>query len=121
MTLVEVLCGLALLAVTAVALLQIQSASMRQIQRAQARAQAAVLLEDLLWQWQLERTPVTLPATGRLDPRWTWRRTVQPVAAAPGVLAREIRVAVFAEEGPKTAIHEVCWLLPLDPGKEGRR
>lgn len=105
-TLLEVLVGLALLAVIGVSVLGLQSAALRHAHHARLRAAAVEQLEALLWRWSCDRAPVTLPTDGRFSPELTWRRTVEPVAIG-GVIATHVTVRVYAQ-GDSQADREVC-------------
>lgn len=112
--LLEVLVALALLAVLGVGLLHVQSEALRQYHRAQQRLRIAEMVEELLWQWSLSQTAVTLPATGQLDEHLHWRREVRPVRVARDVLPTLVRVVVTDERPGQEAedIYRVEWLVP---------
>jgi type II secretory pathway pseudopilin PulG len=118
--LLEVLVGLALLAVLGVGLLRLQAAATRQLRQARQRAALVHQVDELLFQWSGTGQPVTLPATGAFDEKTTWLRRVQPVRAA-GVLATQVSLSVLRHE-PGQAPHEayrVDWLV-VPPIEEER-
>lgn len=113
-TLLEVVISLALLAGLGVWLLQLEASAVRQVREARSRAQLAARVEALLWSWSVADTPVTLPATGRLDDQLTWRREVRPVRIAPGILPSQISVVVTRHEphAEPRDVYRVDWLVP---------
>jgi hypothetical protein len=121
--LLEVVVGLALLAGLGVWLLKLQTASVRQYRAAQQRAEIAALVEQLLWTWSTSGTPVTLPATGQLDERLRWRREVQPVRIAPGVVPTQVSVLVTRDEpdGGTHEVYRVDWLVPRGLSRRNER
>ena len=121
--LLEVVVGLALLAGLGVWLLKLQAASLRQYRVAQQREEIAVLVEQLLWTWSTSGTPVTLPAAGRFDEQLHWRREVQPVRIAAGVIPTQVSVIVTRDEpdGVSGEVYRVDWLVPREPPRRGER
>ena len=112
--LLEVVVALALLAGLGVWLLQTQRAALRQYRTAQRLTHVANLTEQLLWTWRENGAPVTLPATGRFDEQLTWRRDVQPVRIATGVLPLQVTLIVTEETPAADAreIYRISWLVP---------
>ena len=112
--LLEVVVGLALLATLGVVLVRLQAGARRQYRQAQERDQIAAQAEQLLWTWSASRTPVTLPATGRLNDRWSWRREACPLRVATGVLPTQVSLIVTAigDDGRVYDAYRVDWLVP---------
>lgn len=79
LTLVEVVCALSLLAVTATLLLTAQARSLDQLRHVEKRRQAAELASQLVDRWRLENTLVTVEDEGWLGDgsEWSWKRTVR--------------------------------------------
>ncbi len=120
--LLEVVAALALLAGLGVWLLKLQTAAVRQYRTAQEIAEAAAQVEQLVWTWRETGTPVTLPATGQFSDRLHWRREVQPVRIAAGVIPTRVTLIVTRHEphGEPREIYRVDWLVPKVTGRRGQ-
>jgi type II secretory pathway pseudopilin PulG len=118
--LLEVVVGLALLATVAGGLLVLETSAVRQYRRAQEQQRIAGQVEQLLWSWRLTQTAVTLPATGRLDERYRWRREVRPVHVASRVTADRVSVIVTVDDGSSGPrdVYRVDWLV-APAGRKG--
>lgn len=114
--LLEVLVGLALLALLGVSLLCIRSGALRQFHAAQRRSEIAQRVESLLWYWSVRGEPVTLPGTGRFTDALAWKRQVQPVRIDAGVIVTEITLLV-RDEGttPVRDVYRAAWLVSRKP------
>lgn len=115
--LVEVLIGLALLALLGAWLLRLQSAAVRQLHHAELLEEAVQKSQALLWEWSSTGVRVTLPASGRFDERLSWQRKVQPIRVAEGLLPDQVTLVVRHEPVGQAA-REVLRLDWLVPGKE---
>lgn len=80
LTLVEVVCALVLLSVTATSLLTAQARSLHQLRTVSDQHHAAILAHELITQWRLDRAQLTKDDQGRFEeaPEWSWRRVVTP-------------------------------------------
>ena len=111
--LLEVLVGLALLALLGVGLIRTQVFSLRQFHTAERQRAVAEQMAGLLWNWSETGTPVTLPGDGELNGGLRWRRTILPIRIAQGCLASQVCVTVYAtDEGKEHEIYRVDWLMP---------
>lgn len=120
--LLEVVVGLALLASLGVWLLKLETQAVRQVRLAAERDRVAARVAELLWAWSESGTPVTLPATGRLDDRLRWRREVRPVRLAADVLPTQVSLIVTHEgaDGRSQDVYRVDWLVPGATGRRAR-
>lgn len=120
-SLIETVAALALLALLGVSILQVQSSVVRQVRLAQLRNDVANRVEGLLWDWRVQRVPVTLPATGEFAPALRWQRESGPLRIAQGVMPTEVRLTVFSL-GPSgwSEVAAWSWLVP-DPEPERRQ
>ena len=111
--LLEVLVGLALLAVLGVWLLKLETAAIRQYRYAAQQQRAAVLVEELLNDWSIAGVPVTLPASGHLDDELNWRRSVRPVRLARDLLPTQVTVVVtcHGNAARDDEVYRVEWLV----------
>lgn len=111
--LLEVLVGLALLALLGVGLIRSQIFALRQFHAAERQRAVAEQVAGLLWSWSENGTPVTLPGDGQLTDGLHWRRTIQPIRIAQGCMARQICVMVYAvDQNQEHEIYRVDWLVP---------
>ncbi len=119
-TLLEVVVGLALLATLGAGLLKLQTDAARQVRHARLRSKVTERVEQLLWQWSRDGTPVTLPATGEFEATLHWRREAKPVRIANGLLPTQIRLVVThqAPNEHPVEIYRVAWLVPRKSGEQ---
>ena len=112
--LLEVVVGLALLALLGVALVQLQVRATRQYRSAQESTAVARQAEALLLEWRLGRVAVTLPASGAFDDQLRWRRDVRPVRIGPGALADQISLVVTraAPHQTEQEVYRADWYIP---------
>jgi hypothetical protein len=112
--LLEVVVGLALLALLGVWLVRLQAASLRQHRDARLRDQVVQQVEQMLWEWSSSGVPVTLPSTGRMSDTLEWRREVQPMRVTAGLIATQITLTVTetTPHAPQKEIYRVGWLVP---------
>lgn len=112
--LLEVLVGLALLALLGVWIVRVQAAALRQWAHARQLRQATVAVESLLASWSDTHTVVTLPGSGELADGLRWQRECGPAVPAAGVQATAVRLVVRSDSAgqpPRDVLH-LAWLVP---------
>jgi hypothetical protein len=118
--LLEVIVGLALLGLLGVWLVKLQGAALRQVREARLKEDVRQRVEQLLWEWSSAGVRVTLPASGDFSQSLAWRREIQPIRVANGLIAPQVTLIV-TETLPHTGsreVYRVDWLVPRKPKPE---
>jgi hypothetical protein len=119
--LLEVVVGLALLALLGVWLVQLQAAALRQHRETRLRDDVVQRVERLLWEWSSTGAPVTLPSTGRFTDALEWQREVQPTRVGGGLIATQVTLSVSERKDHSVReVYRVDWLVPRKSNPERR-
>lgn len=112
--LLEVIVGVALLALLGVMLITLQASSLRQLRAAREQSAIVADVENLLWHWSSSAALVTLPAAGQFEPHLRWERRAEPVRIATGLFATQVSLIVTRDAPPEPprAVYRVDWLVP---------